>query len=142
MTAASVKKPAWRAGKGSGNCISSNNITNIANNVKLPEWIIEKLAKIAARTDIWQLEQEEIAILAAEIRNFPESAKILSADFRQKVQAEKPRELEPIERAAIIIIAWCWRRNVTDIYRNCSLMEKVTARLDALAFVLRKEAET
>ena len=46
MTAASVKKPAGRAGKGSGNCISSNNITNIANNVKLPEWIIEKLAKI------------------------------------------------------------------------------------------------
>ncbi|HOE98382.1 MAG: hypothetical protein KBB90_01410 [Spirochaetia bacterium] len=141
MTAASVKKPAGRAGKGSGNCISSNNITNIANNVKLPEWIIEKLAKIAARTDIWQLEQEEIAILAAEIRNFPESAKILSADFRQKVQAEKPRELEPIERAAIIIIAWDWR-DVADIYRNCSLMEKVTARLDALAFVLRKEAET
>jgi hypothetical protein len=109
------------------------------NNAELPEWAVEKLAKIAATIDIWTFEQESVVILAAEIRNYPELAKALPNDFCNKVQVQKPRELEPIERAAVILVAYDWKA-VCDVWQGTDLAEKVAAQLGALAFALAQGA--
>jgi hypothetical protein len=101
--------------------------------LELPEWMGEKLAKIAVKIDIWTF--ESIAILAPEIRTFPELSKVLPNDFCSKVQAQKPRELEPTERAAIIITAYDWQQ-ICDIWHDTELTEKVAAQFGALAFAL------
>ncbi len=106
----------------------------------LPEWMIEKLSKIAAMMDVWNLEQEFVSILAAEIRNYTELAKILPNDFCTKVLAQKPRELEPIERAAIIITAYDWQ-SVCDVWAPSTTEEKIAAQFGALAFALRQGGE-
>ena len=103
---------------------------------ELPAWMIEKLAKIAAVTDIWQLEQEELIILAAIFRTLPETAQMLSEAFCAKVSAGKPRELEPLERAAIAIEAYDWR-NVAHFYIDASVSEKGQAKVEVLASLLR-----
>jgi hypothetical protein len=98
--------------------------------------MIEKLAKIAAVTDIWQLEQEELIILAAIFRTLPETAQMLSEAFCAKVRAGKPRELEPLERAAIAIEAYDWS-NVAHFYIDASVSEKGQAKVEVLASLLR-----
>jgi hypothetical protein len=108
---------------------------------QLPAWMSEKLGKIAAKTDLWQFEQEAIIILAAEISNYPEIAKILPDAFRAKVQEQKPRELEPIERAALAIARWNWL-NVVDCFTEATPEAKIAAKLDALAFALREGGAT
>ncbi|SLM18281.1 hypothetical protein SPIRO4BDMA_40853 [uncultured spirochete] len=107
---------------------------------QLPDWMTEKLGKIAATTDIWALEQESITILASEIRTFPELAEIFPKTFRTKVQHGKPRELEPLERASIIIAAYDWQA-VLDLWKGSTIEEKVAAKFGALAFALRQGGE-
>ena len=104
----------------------------------LPAWMTEKLVKIAATMDdIWGFEQREITILASEIKSFPDEAKILPADFREKVVRGKPRELEPLERAAVIIVAYDWRA-ICDVWQGAAIEEKILAQFGALAFALRQ----
>lgn len=109
--------------------------------LELPPWMTEKLAKIAATFDdderFWSSEQEEVSILTAAIRNFPEEAKILPADFRERVARGKPRELPPLERSAIILTAYDWR-NVCDVWKGATLEDKIAAQFGALAFALQQ----
>lgn len=106
--------------------------------LQLPNWIKEKLAKIAVKsTDIWLTEQHAIYILAAEIRKFPEFASILPPSFCKKVQEQKPRELEPIERAALIIAAYDWQA-IADCSITAAFEEITRLKIEAFAFGLRE----
>ncbi len=105
--------------------------------LELSEWMSKKLAEIAAKIDIWTFEQESISIFAAEIRNYSELTKALPHDFCSKIQAQKPRELEPTERAAITVTASDWQA-VCDVWAPCTTEEKVAAQFYALAFALRQ----
>lgn len=140
MRNAGVKKPAagiaglntWEAGK-----VYNVNIADQVSTVNVPDWMTEKLAKIAAKTDIWTFEQEAAVILGSEIRCFPKHAQVLPDAFRQKALTGKPRELEPLERAAVIVAAYDWR-SVCDLWDGAPLEEKVAAQFDALVFALRQ----
>ena len=141
MTAAK-KWPAPLAGRGgasSGKYLSSNNIQQTATAVKLdlPSWMAEKLASIAARVDVWQLEQEQNAILASMLRCYPKQAEKLPNSFRDKIILQKPRELEPLHRASVIIAAYDWK-DVADVFGEATPEEKAAATFDALSFALRE----
>ncbi len=123
----------WAAGN-----ICNTNTTKEASSVRLPAWLAEKLGRIAVRRDIWQFEQEEVILLAESIRLFPDIAAILPEDFRNRASKGVPRDLTPYERAAIIFVADCWREEVCDIWAGCTLEEKIRARLEALAGLLRE----
>lgn len=107
----------------------------------LPQWMAEKLAKIAATMDdIWGFEQEEVSILAAAIRNFPDEARVLPGVFREKVQRQKPREMDPFERAVVILVAYDWH-DICDAWQGAAIEEKALAQFAALAFALRQGGE-
>ncbi|HOO02698.1 MAG TPA: hypothetical protein PLE76_08290 [Rectinema sp.] len=140
MNAAGIKKPAAQAGFGrDGNVQNAYNynLQQELDDVKLPQWMLEKLSRLAAEQDIFQLEQEEIAILAHAIHAYPELAEILPSVFRTKIQNQKPRELEPIERAAIIIEAVDWRV-IVDCFDEGTIGGKIHAKFEAIAFALRE----
>jgi hypothetical protein len=136
-----MKKPAtstarlrnWAAGN-----IYNTNTTKEASSVRLPAWLAEKLGRIAARRDIWQFEQEEVSFLSESIRLFPDIAAILPDEFRKRAIRGVPRDLTPYERAAIIFVADCWREEVCDLWKGCTLEAKITARLEVLAGLLRE----
>lgn len=106
---------------------------------QLPQWMMERLSKIATEIDIWTFEQEAISILATEIRNYSYLAESLPIDFREKVKAQKPRELSFIARASIIMMAYDWRA-ICDVWESCTIEEKVAAQFNTLSFALRQEA--
>ena len=140
MNRAAQKMPAAQAGFeqcGNHSSNSNYNLQREINNVKLPSWMLEKLSRLAAEQDIFQLEQEEIAILAHAIHAYPELAEILPSVFRTKIQNQKPRELEPIERAAIIIEAVDWRV-IVDCFDEGTIGGKIHAKFEAIAFALRE----
>jgi len=141
MSCTAMKKPAtstarlrnWAAGN-----IYNTNTTKEASSVRLPAWLAEKLGRIAARRDIWQFEQEEVSFLSESIRLFPDIAAILPEEFRKRAIRGVPRDLTPYERAAIIFVADCWREEVCDLWKGCTLEAKITARLEVLAGLLRE----
>ncbi len=140
MNRAAQKMPAAQAGFeqcGNHSSNSNYNLQREINNVKLPSWMLEKLSRLAAEQDIFQLEQEEIAILAHAIHAYPDLAKILPSVFRTKIQNQKPRELDAIERAAIIIEAFDWML-IVDCYAAATTEEKFNAKFEALAFCLKQ----
>ncbi len=109
--------------------------TKEINNINLPDWLLGKLMYIASKEDFFEFEQSEVIILAAEIRNYPEAAKVLPVTFCKKVQAQKPRELSPIERAAIVAVAWD-QRQIIDLFCGLEQKERITRKFAVLAFAL------
>jgi hypothetical protein len=106
---------------------------------QLPQWMMERLSRIATEIDIWTFEQETISILATEIRNYSYLAEFLPIDFREKVKAQKPRELSFVKRASIIITAYDWKA-VCDVWKSCTIEEKVAAQFNTLSFALQQGA--
>jgi hypothetical protein len=131
-------KPAHGGLREKRQIFSQDNVAQENIEVNLPDWMVEKLAKIASKIDVWQFELEETIILAAQIRCFPEQANILPASFRKKIDKISPRDLSPFERAAIIITAYDWL-HIPD-YCTESHDEQIRVIFSTLASCLREGA--
>jgi hypothetical protein len=112
-------------------------IASLASNVDLPAWMLEKLVRISEKTDIFELEKDEIIILSHALRTWPELAGSLPTSFLERIKSEDPQELTAIERAAILIAAHDWQL-VSDCYVAATTEDKFCAKLLAIVFALRE----
>lgn len=139
MTAAGIKKARWQGGqKAWGNGTYTLSIDKKPENVKLPDWILKRLAVIAARQkDFAEYEHSALVVLAAECKAYPETASRLPARFLTAIAHCKPGILDPIERAAVLLVtADC--EPLADLFINYPYKEAFRLKTDALASILKE----
>lgn len=76
----------------------------------LPDWIVEKLAKIAA-----------------ESRCFLVHASVLRSDFSEKVKQQSPRGLDSLHAAALIFCAYDWPK-IADCFQEAATASGLSSK--------------
>jgi|GEM_PF-6303527 hypothetical protein len=140
MNAAGYKKsPRGRGGHGAkGNSRTIINIDKNRENVKLPDWMRRKIAKIAARKDDFALfEEQAVILLAAECSTFPKQAARIPESLREKLTYQRPDMLDPLERASIAIIA-AQVEDLADIFVQHPYEDFFDLKARALAITLEE----
>lgn len=139
MTAAGIKKARWQGGqKAWGNGTYTLSIDKKPENVKLPDWILKRLAVIAARQkDFTEYEHSALVVLAAECKAYPAIAARLPERFLIALVHCKSDILDPIERAAILLVAAdC--EPLAGFFINYPYEEAFRLKTDALAAILQE----
>jgi len=140
MNAAGYKKSprGWGGHGANGNGRTIINIDKNRENVKLPDWMRRKIAKIAARKDDFALfEEQAVILLAAECKTFPDQAAQIPESLREKLTYQRPDVLDPLERASIAIIA-AQVEDLADIFVQHPYEDFFDLKARALAITLEE----